>query len=87
MISRKELNRYSLIELLSSKKNMLEANKNKYNQRFQKLTLIIQLLEEMADPLEIIIMIGIIVAENLWSNLEKSKIEIIMIKSKKIKIS
>ena len=66
---------------------MLEANKNKYNQRFQKLTLIIQLLEEMADPLEIIIMIGIIVAENLWSNLEKSKIEIIMIKSKKIKIS
>jgi hypothetical protein len=40
----------------------------------------------MADPLEIIIMIGIIAAENLWRNLEKSKIEIIMIKSKKIKI-
>jgi len=40
----------------------------------------------MADPLEIIIMIGIIVAENLWSDLEKFKIEIIVIKSKKIKI-
>jgi hypothetical protein len=40
----------------------------------------------MADPLEIIIMIGIIAAENLWSNSEKSKIEIIMVKSKKIKI-
>jgi len=48
--------------------------------------LIIQLLEEIADTLEIIIMIGIIVAENLWSDLEKFKIEIIVIKSKKIKI-
>jgi transcriptional regulator len=41
----------------------------------------------MADPFEIIIMIGTTVAENLWSNLIKSKIEIIMTKSNKIKIS
>jgi len=44
------------------------------------------LLEEMADQFEIIVMIGIIAAKNLWINSEKSKIEIIMGKSKKIKI-